>query len=82
MAKHLKRTIIITETKKKEGNCFFFISRTSFSLKEARVPMCKVCVELKTTFGGNESLLNVLNFKQRLNKFEITKGQKLTGEPR
>lgn len=44
--------------------------------------MCKVCVELKTTFGGNESLLNVLNFKQRLNKFEITKGQKLTGEPR
>ena len=30
--------------------------------------MCKVCVELKTTFGGNESLLNVLNFEQRLKK--------------
>ena len=64
MVKHLNTTIILTETKKKEGNWFFFISRTSFSFKEARVPMCKVCVELKTTFGGNESLLNILKTQQ------------------
>lgn len=67
MAKHLKRTIIITETKKKEGSCFFFLSLEHHFLLEARVSMCKVCVELKTTFGGNETLLNVLNFEQRLN---------------